>query len=133
MNTYIQITASDNVAVALATLPRGFQIDVNGKQITLEEDIPSGHKVALTDLNTGDMVIKYGFPIGHTLHEIPAGHWVNEKNMSTNFPVLRIISIPPNSGSRSIKTSTAHSWAMHVKTGMWESAMKYGLFPPSDA
>lgn len=85
MNTYIQITASDNVAVALATLPRGFQIDVNGKQITLEEDIPSGHKVALTDLNTGDMVIKYGFPIGHTLHEIPAGHWVNEKNMSTNL------------------------------------------------
>ena len=85
MNTYIQITASDNVAVALATLPRGFQIDVNGKLITLEEDIPSGHKVALTDLNTGDMVIKYGFPIGHTLHEIPAGHWINEKNMSTNL------------------------------------------------
>ena len=50
MNKYIQIHASDNVAVTLATLSKGFRIDVNGKQITLEEEIPSGHKVALTDL-----------------------------------------------------------------------------------
>ena len=74
MNKYIQIHASDNVAVTLATLPKGFQIDVNGKQITLEEEIPSGHKVALTDLKKGDLVIKYGFPIGHTLQAIPTAH-----------------------------------------------------------
>ena len=85
MNKYIQIHASDNVAVTLATLSKGFRIDVNGKQITLEEEIPSGHKVALSDLKKGDLVIKYGFPIGHTLHTIPAGHWVNEKNICTNL------------------------------------------------
>lgn len=85
MNKYIQIHASDNVAVTLATLSKGFRIDVNGKQITLEEEIPSGHKIALTDLKKGDLVIKYGFPIGHTLQAIPAGHWVNEKNICTNL------------------------------------------------
>lgn len=85
MNKYIQIHASDNVAVTLATLSKGFRIDVNGKQITLEEEIPSGHKVALTDLKKGDLVIKYGFPIGHTLQAIPAGHWVNKKNICTNL------------------------------------------------
>lgn len=85
MNKYIQIHASDNVAVTLATLSKGFRIDVNGKQITLEEEIPSGHKVALSDLKKGDLVIKYGFPIGHTLQAIPAGHWVNEKNICTNL------------------------------------------------
>ena len=45
MNKYIQIHASDNVAVTLATLSKGFRIDVNGKQITLEE---VSEKVALS-------------------------------------------------------------------------------------
>lgn len=81
--SYIQINPKDNVAVALEDLTAGTEIRLNGKTVTLTEDIPSGHKLALKAFNAGDQVIKYGFPIGMALKTIPAGSWVNEHNIHT--------------------------------------------------
>ena len=57
---YLKINPADNVAVAITTLPAGERITVDGKEITLNEEVPAGHKFALKDLAEGEDVIKYG-------------------------------------------------------------------------
>lgn len=89
MKKYIQINPADNVIVAIDPLSAGDNITVGTTTITVSEDIPAGHKVALQDFRTGDPVIKYGFPIGHARKDIPIGSWVNEKNIKTNLEGLQ--------------------------------------------
>ena len=83
--TYLKINPADNVAVAISPLKAGETIQVDGKDITLKTDIPAGHKVTLKDLNEGENIIKYGYPIGHAKEDIPAGGWVHTHNLKTNL------------------------------------------------
>lgn len=62
---YLKINPADNVAVAIVTLPAGEKLTVDGVEITLNEEVPAGHKFALKDFAEGENVIKYGYPIGH--------------------------------------------------------------------
>lgn len=78
---YIKISPSDNVAVALADLRRGEEVE----GISLVCDVPQGHKVALCDIAEGENVIKYGFPIGHATRGVKAGEWINETILKTNL------------------------------------------------
>lgn len=48
-------------------------------------DLSSGHKVALCDINEGENVIKYGFPIGHTTKPVKKGDRVHTDNLKTNL------------------------------------------------
>ena len=72
MTLYTQIHPSDNVAVALQTLPEGTLIQVAGISLQLVETIPAGHKIALKNFSAGEEVVKYGFPIVRTVTPIPA-------------------------------------------------------------
>lgn len=86
MKRILKINAADNVAVVLADdLRKGETIDVDGVRITLREDIARGHKVALCDIAAGENVVKYGFPIGHALADIPQGAWIHSHNLKTNL------------------------------------------------
>lgn len=80
---YIRINDSDNVCVALNTLPRGCKIVFEGKSIFTNEEIPAGHKVALTDIKEGEDVVKYGNRIGLAKTDIKAGDWVHTHNIKT--------------------------------------------------
>jgi (2R)-sulfolactate sulfo-lyase subunit alpha len=51
--------------------------------VTALNDIPIGHKVALTDLNTGDTVIKYGQDIGRMVGDARKGGHVHTHNLKT--------------------------------------------------
>ena len=54
MKRLLKINAADNVAVAIADdLKKGETLDIDGRPITLLEDIVRGHKVALYDLAEG--------------------------------------------------------------------------------
>ena len=81
MPIFIQINDNDNVAVALHPAPTGTSF----AGASAVEDIPQGHKMALRDIAVGEMVMKYGLPIGHTTKEIKAGQWVHTHNMATNL------------------------------------------------
>lgn len=85
MDRYIQIHPKDNVAVALADLPAGEILHLSGRDVTLREAIPVGHKIALADLNELDQVIKYGYPIGHVLRRVQSGEWINEQVLKTSL------------------------------------------------
>ncbi len=95
MSDYIQINPSDNVAVALRALPKGFSATIGDNTVTLAEDIPAGHKFALRDFAEGDKVIKYGFPISHTTQAVGKGHWLNEHNVHTNLSGLSTYTYNP--------------------------------------
>lgn len=47
------------------------------------DDIPIGHKVALTDLKSGDTVIKYGEDIGRMVGDVSKGGHVHTHNLRT--------------------------------------------------
>ncbi len=81
MLDFIKINPQDNVAVALHPIEKGTEFET----VTCLEDIPQGHKVALKDIAKGEMVMKYGLPIGHATEDIAAGHWVHTHNMATNL------------------------------------------------
>lgn len=81
MEKSIRIHPQDNVAVALTDLRAGEA----AAGVTLLEDIPAGHKVALTSLHPGDKVVKYGFPIGHATAEVAPGSWLHTHNVQTDL------------------------------------------------
>ena len=81
MPDFIKIHPSDNVAVALKALPAGTVFD----GVTALQDIPQGHKMALSALEPGEQVVKYGFSIGHATASVKPGEWVHTHNMKTNL------------------------------------------------
>ncbi len=95
MKSYIQINAGDNVCVALHPIAAGTVISAGRYEVTAKEEIPQGHKVALTDINAGEKVIKYGFPIGCAKEDITAGSWVHVHNIRTGLGDLLEYSYNP--------------------------------------
>ena len=74
----IQMNPKDNVAIVAnngglttgTVLPTG---------LILRDQVPQGHKVALTDIAADTPVLRYGIPIGYALKNISAGSWVHER------------------------------------------------------
>lgn len=100
--TFLKINPADSVVVCLQPKKKGDVIDVDGKQITVLQDTPAGHKVLISDKKQGEDIIKYGYPIGHARQDLKAGEWVNENNLKTNLkgtleytyqPVSEVLSI----------------------------------------
>ena len=75
------INESDNVAVALADIKAG-EVHEN---VTLAEDIAKGHKFAITFIEEGEQIIKYGNPIARATQNISAGEHVHTHNARTNL------------------------------------------------
>ena len=46
-------------------------------------EIPLGHKIAMTDFNVGDAIIKYGHDIGKVVESIKKGEHVHVHNVKT--------------------------------------------------
>ena len=74
----IRVHEDDNVAVVVndGGLPAGTPV----MGVTLQERVPQGHKVLLSDVAKGGAIIRYGVVIGRALHAMTAGSWVNEHN-----------------------------------------------------
>ena len=81
----IRIHPADNVAVALCAIPAGTQLPIEGRAAQAREDIPQGHKLALTKIAAGENIVKYGCPIGHAAADILPGAWVHTHNVRTNL------------------------------------------------
>ena len=83
--TYLKINPADSVVVCLTPKKKGELIEVDGLTVTINEDVPAGHKVLIKDTAQGEDIIKYGYPIGHARQDLKAGDWVNENNLKTNL------------------------------------------------
>lgn len=81
----VQTTPADNVGIIphATGLPKGTHV---WEGVSLTEDIPMGHKVALEDMPKGSPVIRYGQIIGYTNTDMPRGSWINELNIDMPQP-----------------------------------------------
>ncbi|MFV5694771.1 galactarate dehydratase [Flavobacterium sp. LB3P122] len=96
-NIVIKTTPLDNVGIVANTLglAEGTLIQ---EGIKLLQYIPSGHKVALSDINKGGEIIRYGQTIGYANKLVKQGEWIEESKMDLpNPPDLQFISLSENS------------------------------------
>ena len=77
------INSNDNVAIALENFAKGDVIEAFGEKITILNDIPFAHKIALKNIGAGAEVIKYGEVIGVAKDEIKQGEWVHTHNVKS--------------------------------------------------
>ena len=81
----LRIHENDPVAVALSPLSPGDEAIVQGSSerpiVQVEDPIPFGHKVALVPIRKGQIVLKYGEPIGRATRSIRAGQHVHTHNL----------------------------------------------------
>ncbi len=92
MKDYIIINEFDNVAVVLRPFKKGEVVE----GVTLLEDIPQAHKVALKEIKKGEDVMKYGNPIGHATKDIHIGEHVHTQNVATNLDTVITYEYKPN-------------------------------------
>lgn len=98
MQNFIKINGKDNVVVALNTIPAGEVIQVKlddetanrGESqskdilsVTVRQEIPAGHKLAIEDIEAGSNVVKYGYRIGRASQNIKTGDWIHTHNVAT--------------------------------------------------
>ena len=86
-NLTLHLHPNDNVAIAKVALQSGMEIVMDltsneHKQLSIEDDIPPGHKVALTKLDPGEIVRRYGQVIGTASQEINPGEHIHTHNLA---------------------------------------------------
>lgn len=79
----LRVHDRDDVAVALRQLDAGTKVDVGGETILLADAIPESHKFAVRDIQKGEPVHKYGWPIGAATALIRRGEHVHRHNVET--------------------------------------------------
>jgi len=81
--------SADDVGVAVTDLRCGSEAGIMTLEgtgigtVTVVEDIPLGHKVALNDMPAGHGLLKYGRAIGQSSRAIRRGAHVHTHNLKT--------------------------------------------------
>jgi altronate hydrolase len=75
----IRLNHSDNVVIAIAALEP--QKSIPGENISCQDRIPEGHKVATETIAKGETILKYGQIIGVASRDIKPGEHVHTQNM----------------------------------------------------
>jgi hypothetical protein len=109
----IRLQPADNVAITTDETAAGRTLDAGGELVTVRQDIPRGHKVALVGMAAGDPVRRYGQIIGFAGTDIAAGDHVHvhnveyrefERRTTSRGPLARNRSWPRPTGPRSRDT-----------------------------
>jgi altronate hydrolase len=83
MSDLLIIDPTDNVGIALSDVALGTLVSVAGAKLAVRAAIPMGHKLALRTIATGEVVQKFGWPIGVATMDIVAGDHVHSHNLHT--------------------------------------------------
>jgi altronate hydrolase len=85
----IIVNPNDNVAVVKAKTEADLAVVLPNKHIvSLQSEIPLGHRFATREIPAGEFVLQYGQPIGTSLG-IEKGELVSHQNMSNEVPIVR--------------------------------------------
>ena len=83
MDQILRISNTDTAGVALVDLSQGETATYGEGSLKVLSNIPAGHKVALTDIQKGTVILKYGNPIGEATEDIPKGAHIHTHNLRT--------------------------------------------------
>ncbi|PMP85575.1 MAG: hypothetical protein C0174_03980 [Thermodesulfobium narugense] len=82
-------SSTDNVGVATMDIKAGEKVTglymdtQKTVEVEAKDDIPLGHKIALSNVDVGDSIIKYGHDIGRVVLPIKKGNHVHIHNLKT--------------------------------------------------
>lgn len=79
----LQVDSSDNVATMIVDGNAGDRVALADGEISLQSAIQKGHKLALRSISAGNVVTKYGFPIGVATSDIAPGEHVHIHNVQS--------------------------------------------------
>ncbi len=79
--TVLQLDPRDNVLVALKPLAPETVVLSGQTSCTVKQNIPAKHKMALTDLDPGDLVLMYGMVVGEATAPIQRGGLLSTRNV----------------------------------------------------
>tara|TARA_B100000676_G_scaffold308087_1_gene368053 strand:+ start:1392 stop:1751 length:360 start_codon:yes stop_codon:yes gene_type:complete len=87
MKNIVVLNDQDNVATSLLALEPNatikVHIDGSEETISVRDEVPFGHKVAIRPMSVGDNVLKYGEVIGKASLAISPGDWVHTHNVES--------------------------------------------------
>jgi len=75
----------DNVLACRRRIHPGDILLIDGTAVAARSDIEVGHKLARVDLAPGDVVLKYGVPIGSITRPTRIGEHVHTHNMKSDY------------------------------------------------
>ena len=78
----IHLNAKDNIAIARAPLAAGQKVRLEGKEITVLDAVPMGHKVMLEAVPAGGDIVRYGQIMGRARMAIQPGNHVHVHNVA---------------------------------------------------
>jgi altronate hydrolase len=77
----LQLDPRDNVLVALKPLKPGDLVRYGANSCTITQSIPQKHKLAVVDLNPGDLIYLYGMVVAEATQAIPRGGVISTRNV----------------------------------------------------
>ncbi|MEI7188227.1 altronate dehydratase family protein [Dickeya dianthicola] len=126
MQSIIKIHSLDNVAVALRDLAQDEAVSVGDISLTLPQAVARGHKFALKPIAPGEMIVKYGLPIGHALVAIAPGEHIHSQNAKTNLSDLdqyqyqpEFISLPAQVADRDVQVYRRKNGDVGIRNELW--------------
>jgi altronate hydrolase len=78
-----RVSSEDDVAVALRDLAAQETVAAGDRSVLVTAAIPRGHKLAIRPVSAGQVVRKYGWPIGRATANIAVGSHVHSHNLET--------------------------------------------------
>ena len=77
----IVLNPKDNVAVVLREVAPRESLQIGEGGVAVLDRIPYGHKIARHDIPQGELILKYGMPVGRAKSDIPRGGHVHMHNV----------------------------------------------------
>ena len=82
----VLIEDMDTVLTVLEDVAAGDIVSTGSEEITALEDIPQYHKIARRTIQLGEVLYKYGSPMGYATAQIAQGQWVHTHNADSVLP-----------------------------------------------
>jgi hypothetical protein len=75
----------DNVLVVRRRLAAGDRLSIDGAEVVAAQAVPLAHKVARRAIAPGEVILKYGAPIGRATASIGPGEHVHVHNVVSDY------------------------------------------------
>ena len=75
----------DNICAARSTIEAGEKILIDGREVAVTSQVPTGHKIAVRAIAAGERVLKYGAPIGSATEPIAPGDYAHTHNLQSDY------------------------------------------------
>ena len=81
----LHLAENDNICAVRSMIEAGEVIVIDDCEVTVPRQIPTGHKIAIRAIGTGEIVLKYGAPIGSATASIAPGDYVHTHNLKSDY------------------------------------------------